>query len=83
MCYECLQRQPKDMKACLNCYFALLCSEKCKIQHNKEDSCKVQMRTDYIIKMQNELNNNQTHKKSNLSSTHLISTETFRLSSEL
>jgi len=69
------------MEACSSCYFALLCSESCKNRHNTEYNCKVQMSKSYIIKIQNELNNNKNYKKSILSSTHFFSTETSRMNS--
>lgn len=63
------------MEACSKCYFALLCSESCKNQHNKENNCKLQLSEDYIIQIQNELNNNITATKSNTSSKNHIFTE--------
>ncbi|XP_060853060.1 putative uncharacterized protein DDB_G0282499 isoform X2 [Rhopalosiphum padi] len=85
VCYECLQHQSKEMEACSSCYFALLCSESCKNQHNNENNCKLQMSKDYIINILNELNNNITDEKSktsNISSTYLISTENSKINSE-
>jgi len=69
------------MEACSSCYFALLCSECCKNQHNKEYNCKIQMSQDRIIKIQNELNNSKIDKNSNLSSTLRISTSKSRTNS--
>ncbi|XP_050058869.1 uncharacterized protein LOC114131004 [Aphis gossypii] len=82
VCYECLHHQSKEMEACSKCYFALLCSESCKNQHNKENNCKLQLSEDYIIQIQNELNNNITATKSNTSSKNHIFTEKSTMISE-
>jgi len=81
VCYECLQHQSKEMETCSSCYFALLCSECCKNRHNKDYNCKVLMSQSYTIKIQNELNDNQINKNSNLSFTRRISSEKSRMNS--
>ncbi|XP_029346606.1 putative uncharacterized protein DDB_G0282133 [Acyrthosiphon pisum] len=70
------------METCSSCYFALLCSECCKNQHNKEFNCKVLMSQSYMIKIQNEQNDNQIYENSNLSFTRCISSEKSRMNSE-
>lgn len=64
------------MESCLNCYFAKICSENCKKQHEK-NNCILQMRQNHIIKMENKLNKYDIMMQNNSIKSNLLSGDLF------
>lgn len=65
VCYECLKHSSKEMEKCLNCYFAMTCSERCKKTH-KRHRCMLKIRQSYLLKIQDKLNSQDKKTKKNI-----------------
>lgn len=76
MCYECLKHFSKDMEYCSSCYFALLCSENCKNQHNNY-TCILQMRKNHLVKVENKFKKYNLKIQNSSSKSYLLSAYLF------